>query len=334
VQPRPRHVDWKKLEVPKRTVEVPQEAVEKELERLQRSAADLAKVEQNARTAQPGDVVVVDIESGDFGQRDYVFELGSEQLVDEIEGAVRGLLEGESRAVNWQLRDGSSREGSVTLNELHEKVLPPLDDELAKKVSEFDVLDDLRSDIESKLRAQLEEEANQQFRVATVDELVKASGLDPEGLTVEMRTRELLRGFVRSLQRRGVDPNQYLQLTNTSAADLEMRLRAEAKQAIARELVLEAAAEELGVEVTDEEIRAELREQGEEDKHIDEFFERGGADQVRPDLRMRKALDRIVADVQPISPEQADAREKIWTPEKESEKKSKKLWTPGSKEKS
>jgi trigger factor len=333
VQPRPEPYDWKQLEVPKREVEVPEESVTHELESLQRTVADLSSVD--SRTAQPGDVVVVDIISDGFGQRDYVFELGGERLVDEIEDAVRGLLPGESREVAWELGDGSQRTGSVTLKELHEKVLPPLDDDVAKSVSEYDTLAELRGDIANTIQGRLQEEAEAQFRVSAVDELVKASNVDPEGLTVEMRTRELLQGFIRTLQQRGIDPNAYLQMTNTTAVELEDRLRDEAKQSLARELLLEAVADELGLEVTDEEIRQELREQGEVDEDIDAFFERGGSDRVRPDLRLRKALDRIAAEVKPVSPEQAEARDRLWTPEKEKEKtkESKKLWTPGSKEK-
>lgn len=331
VQPKPDPADWKQLEVPRQAVEVPEETVARELELLQRTAADLSVVED--RTAQPGDVVVVDILSEDgFGQRDYVFELGMERLVDEIENAVHGLLPGETRDVAWELGDGSQRTGSVTLKELHEKVLPPLDDEVAKTVSEYDSLHELRSDIEDRIRERLEEDADVRFRQAAVDELVKASNVDPEGLSVEMRTRELLQGFIRTLQQRGIDPNAYLQLTNTSGAELEQRLRGEAKQSIARELLLEAVADELKLEVTDDEIREELRDQGEADEDIDEFFERGGADRVRPDLRMKKALDRIAAEVKPVSPEQAEASDALWTPEKEKTKTPKKLWTPSSKE--
>jgi trigger factor len=333
VQPRPEPYDWKQLEVPKHEVEVPEESVTHELEALQRTVADLSPVD--SRTAQSGDVAVVDIVSDGFGQRDYVFELGAERLVDEIEDAVRGLVPGETREVSWELGDGSQRTGSVMLKELHEKVLPPLDDDVAKSVSEYDTLAELRGDIEARIRERLEEQANAQFRQAAVDELVKASNVDPQGLSVEMRTRELLQGFIRTLQQRGIDPNAYLQVTNTSAVELEDRLRREAKQSIARELLLEAVADELGLEVTDDEIREELHEQGEADEDIDEFFEHGGADRVRPDLRLRKALDRIAAEVKPVSPEQAEARERLWTPEKEKEKtkESKKLWTPGSKEK-
>jgi trigger factor len=224
----------------------------------------------------------------------------------------------------------------VTLKELHEKVLPPLDDELAKSVSEFDSLVDLRGDIEGKIRERLDEEAETRFRSEAVDELVKASNVEPAGLSVEMRTRELLNGFIRTLQQRGIDPSAYLQFTNTTGPELESRLRDEATRSIARELVLEAVADKLAIEVTDDEIRAELREQDENEADIEEFIANGGADRVRPDLRLKKAVDRIAADVKSISPEQAEAREAIWTPEKEQKKKTKKsdkLWTPGTKEK-
>ena len=338
VQAKPEPADWKKLEVAKRAVEVPEDVVTRELEALQGTVADLSPVD--SRTAREGDVVVVDIVSGGgFGQRDYVFELGGERIVDEIENGVRGLLAGETREVAWELGDGSHKSGTVTLKELHEKVLPPLDDELAKSVSEFDSLADLRGDIESKIRERLDEEAETRFRSEAVDELVKASNVEPADLSVEIRTRELLNGFIRSLQQRGIDPNAYLQFTNTTGPELESRLRDEATRSIARELVLEAVADKLGIEVSDDEIRAELREQDESDADIEEFISNGGADRVRPDLRLKKAVDRIAADVKSISPEQAEAREAIWTPEKEQKKKtkksqtSKKLSTPGSKEK-
>jgi trigger factor len=98
---------------------------------------------------------------------------------------------------------------------------------------------------------------------------------------------------------------------------------------VSRELVLEAVADKLGIEVTDEEIRAELREAGENDEDIDEFIAQGGADNVRDDIRLKRALDRIAAEVKPIAPELHEARESIWTPEKEQPAETPKLWTPG-----
>ncbi len=331
VQPKPEPADWTKLEVPKAEAEVPEEAVQAELETLQRIAAELVPVE--GRPAQEGDTVVIDLVAEDgTAQRDYIVELGSERLVEEVENGVRGLSVGESREIAYELGDGSSRKATVTLNEVKERVLPPLDDELAKASSEFDTLAELRADVEGRLREQIDDQIEGLFRAAAIDELVRRTNFTAVGPLVESRTRELLSGLARSLQERGIDANTYLQLTGQTPEELEQRLRAEATMSVSRELVLEAVADQLGIEVTDDEIREELRAAGESDEDIEAFVAAGGADRVRDDIRLKKALDRIAAEVQPIAPELHEARESIWTPEKDEPAESPKLWTPGSKE--
>src|SRR5579885_3642820 len=174
VQPKPEPADWTALEVPRLEVEVPQEAVQAELEQLQRTVAELVPVE--GRPAQDGDVVVVDLLAEDgSAQRDYVVELGSERLVEEIENGIRGLSAGDEREIAYELADGSRRKATVVVKELKERVLPPLDDELARAASEFDTFDELRDDAEGRLRAQVEDEVEGLFRAAAVDELVKAT---------------------------------------------------------------------------------------------------------------------------------------------------------------
>jgi trigger factor len=152
------------------------------------------------------------------------------------------------------------------------------------------------------------------------------------GPLVEARTRELLTGLARSLEARGIDANTYLELTGQSIEQLNARLYAEASLSVGRELILEAVADKLGLVVTDDEIKDELRAAGESEEDIDAFVEQGGADRVRDDIRLKKALDRIAAEVKPIAPELHEAREAIWTPEQEQPADSPKLWTPGAKE--
>jgi trigger factor len=329
VQPKPEPADWTTLEVPKAEADVPQEAVQAELEALQRTVGELVPVE--GRPAGHGDTVVVDLVADDgSAQRDYVVELGSERLVEEIENGIRGLGAGEERQVAYELADGTKRGATVVVKEIKERVLPPLDDDLARAATEFDTLEELRTDIESRLRAQIDDELEGLFRAAAIDELVKASNVNAAGLLVEQRTRELLNGLARSLEARGIDANTYFRLTGQSPEELNARLYAEASQSVGRELVLEAVADKLGIEVTDDEIREELRAAGESDEDIEEFIERGGADRVRDDIRLKKALDRVAAEVKPIAPELHEARESIWTPGQEQPAEPPKLWTPGS----
>ena len=333
VQPKPEPADWTQLEVPKHEAEVPAEAVQTELEALQKTVGELVPVE--GRPAQDGDTAVIDLIADDgSAQRDYVVDLGSERLVEEIENGIRGLSPGESREIAYELADGTRRNATVNVKELKERVVPPLDDDLAKAASEFDTLDALRAEIEGRLRGQVDDELEGLFRAAAVDELVKATKFSAAGPLVEARTRELVTGLARSLQARGIDADSYLQLTGQSPELLESRLRAEAAMSVARELVLEAVADKLGIQVSDDEIREELRTAGETDEDIEQFVAEGGADRVRDDIRLKKALDRVVAEVKPIAPELHEAREALWTPEQEQEQAAEtpKLWTPGSKE--
>ena len=161
---------------------------------------------------------------------------------------------------------------TVELKELKERVLPPVDDDLARTGSEFDTLAELRADIEGRLLEQVQEDIDARFRAAAVDELVRASNVVATGPLVEARTQELLAGLVRSLQARGIDAGTYLQVTGVTPEDLEARLRAEATQSVARELVLDAVADQLGLEVDDDEIRSDLRQAGETDEDIEEFM--------------------------------------------------------------
>jgi len=339
VQRKPEPADWRTLEVPRLEIDVPAEAVQAQLEELQRTVAEV--VPADGRPAQEGDVAIVDLGSDGEAQRDLVVEVGGGRLLEEIEAGIVGLAPGESREIQYELADGTRRPLTITVKEVREKVLPPLDDGLAHSASEFETLDELRGDVERRIREQLDDEIEGRFRAATVDELVKATDVQPGRLVVEARARELVNGFVRSLQSRGIDLASYFQLTGQTPEALEQRLRAEAAHSVARELVLEAVADKLGLQVDDEEIRAELLEAGEDEADVDAFFAEGGADRVRESIRLRKALDRIVAEVKPISAEQATeraqqeaARASIWTPDKDREQAEQKLWTPSARSES
>jgi trigger factor len=334
VQAPPEVADWQGLEVPAAEAEVPDGLVERELEALRASVAELVPVED--RPAKEGDVLVVDLvdQTGE-AQRDYVVQLGAGRLVEEIERGLRGMSPGETRKITFTSPEGQEKEAEATVKEIKEPVLPPLDDELARAATEFQTLDELRAEIESRLREAIQAELEADFRAAAVDKLVEASKVDVSDSLVEARAGELLSALLRSLERRGLDAETYLQVTGQSADQLRETLRGEAKRAISRELVLEAAADKLGIEVSDDEVRELVREQakaaGEDTEQvIKALWESGRHERLRADLRLKKALDQIVSDVTPIPVELARARESIWTPEKEKPETAAKLWTPGS----
>jgi trigger factor len=135
------------------------------------------------------------------------------------------------------------------------------------------------------------------------------------------------------MRRQGASLETYLQLSGDSAENLIVRLREQAATSVAGELVLEAVADKLGIEVSDEEVDEAFRERFEEPEKVIEQAKAAGAYETeRETMRLARALDRVTTEVERIPPEQAAAREAIWTPDKEKPTDKPKLWTPGSKE--
>jgi trigger factor len=331
VQAKPELPDWKELEVGVAEVEVPEDLVKAELDALRATVAELVPVED--RPVGPDDTVVVDLVAEDETRRDYVVDLGRGAVVEEVERGLVGMSPGETKEISFELADGSSQSLSATVKEIKEKVLPPVDDDLARAATEFETLAELRTDIESRLRDQIEEEVETQFRTNAADALVAASKVDAAGPLVDARTRELLRSFARQVEARGVPLETFLAMTGQQPEELVARLQDEAQRSVARELVLDAAADQLGVEVPDSEVEELVREQAEAlDDDTDEMLvalrESGRFESLREDLRLRKALDQVASEVKRIPLAQAEARDAIWTPDKENPPTETKLWTP------
>jgi len=331
VQAKPELPDWTQLEVGVAEVEVPEELVQHELDALRATVAELVPVED--RPVGPDDTVVVDLVAEDETRRDYVVDLGRGAVVEEVEQGLVGMSAGDTKEMSFELADGSAQSLTATVKEIKEKVLPPLDDDLARAATEFETFAELRADIESRLREQIEEEIETRFRADAADALVAASKVEAAGPLVESRTRELLRGVARQVEARGVELETFLAMTGQQPEELVARLQDEAQRSVARELVLDAVAERLGLDVPDAEVEELVREQAEAvgddaDEMLVALRESGRFESLREDLRLRKALDHVAGEVKRIPLAQAEAREAIWTPDKENPPTETKLWTP------
>jgi len=331
VQAKPEVPEWKELEVGVAEIEVPEELVQHELDALRATVAELVPVD--GRPVGPDDTVVVDLVAEEETRRDYVVDLGRGAVVEEVEQGLLGMSAGETKEMSFELADGASQTLTATVKEIKEKVLPPLDDDLARAASEFETFAELRADIESRLRDQIEDEVETQFRASAADALVAASNVEAAGPLVESRTRELLRGFARQVEARGVPLETFLAMTGQQPEELVARLQDEAQRSVARELVLDAVAEQLGLDVPDADVEELVREQAEAvgddaDEMLAALRDSGRFESLREDLRLRKALDRVASEVKRIPLAQAEAREAIWTPDKENPPTETKLWTP------
>src|SRR5690349_8547073 len=316
--------NYKGLEVGKREPEVSKDDVEAEVERMRESLASLETVE---RASQNGDFVVIDFlgkidgEPFEGGEgRGYLLELGSGRFIPSFEDQLAGVSAGEERDVKATFPEdygaeevaGKDAVFEVTVKEIKEKRLPELDDDFAGEAGGFDSLDELRSDIESKLKQAEDRVIEQEFRQAAVDAAVANAKVDLPHDLVHAKAHEMWHETAHRLQH----------------------------QALKREAVLAAIVDDAGIEVSDEEAFEALREvasrtsENVNEDALRRSFERakeeGRDDALREDIAMRKAVDLLVESAKSIPAEQAEARDKLWTPEKEAEEKSSQIWTPGS----
>ena len=353
VKPKPEVKSYKGMSGVRPPVEVPREAVDQELERLRLTVAELNPVE---REAQAGDFVVIDFAGSIDGEpfeggsgTDYGIELGSGRLISDLEQGLEGMKAGDEKDVPVTFPAdypaehlaGQAASFHVVMKDVKERLLPELDDEFAKSVSEFDTLKELEDDITGRFSEALQEESDRVFRSTVLDDLAKQLSTElPEPL-VRSRMADMTRSMIESLASRGMEMSDYLRLTGQTAEQVVDSLRPQAEDAVRKDLVLEAVADAENIEITDEMVEAFIREQatqGGEDP--DELVSRLMEDPatltaLRIDLRLQKALDIVVDNAKEITPEQAEAREKLWTPEKESEGAAAKpttIWTPGSAE--
>ena len=149
---------------------------------------------------------------------------------------------------------------ATTVKEVKEKRLPDLDDDFAAEAGGFDTLDELRSDIESRLREAHDRAIDGEFREAVVDAAVAESKIDVSKELVHAKAHEMWENTARRLQRQGLDPQQYLQFAGKDEHQLIEDAEPEAETALKREAVLAAIVGAEGVEVTDEELLDSLRQ--------------------------------------------------------------------------
>jgi trigger factor len=350
--------EYKGVEVGRREPVADDEAVEAEISALRERMARLETVEE---PAGEGDFIVIDYLGrlvGDDGEledpfpggegRDQLLELGAGRLVPGFEEQLKGAKAGEERTVAITFPDdygapelaGREARFAVTVSEVKRKDLPELDDAFASDAAGFDTLAELREDVAAKLRENDEARIEAEFREAVLDAVVRESQVDVPDALVDARARELWERMVHQLSHQGIGKEAYLQIAGRSEDELVAEAKPDAEQALRREAVIAAVIEAEGIEPSEGDVLDALqataaRERTTPEKLRQRLEKAGRLDDLREDLAQRAAVELLAEHAKPISVEQAQARDKLWTPEKEAREAGpdageSQLWTPGS----
>ncbi|MGH2954004.1 MAG: trigger factor [Solirubrobacterales bacterium] len=357
VRPRAELGEYRGLEVGRADAEVPDELIDAELHRVREGSASLNPVE---RPAADGDAVLIDYSATIDGEpfegseaRDFLVELGGEGLIEEFDAALTGAAAGDERTVEVTFPDdhqpqdiaGKTATFAVAVKEVREKDLPELDDDFAAEASEFDTLDELRAHLRERIGEALARRGEAEFREAAVDAAAAAASIEVPHELVHARAHEMWERIERSLEARGVSPQAYAQMQGKDREQLVTDAEEDAERALRREATLAAVADAAGIEVSDDELLEALgpgEGKNAPERLLARLRDAGRDNLLRDEVRLRKAADLVAENARPIPLDQATARDKLWTPDKEEAERAEgegaavepgakpgELWTPG-----
>ena len=320
VMPKPELGQYAGLEVPKAEVTVQDADVDAQVERLREEFATLRVVD--LRSVQEGDVVTGDFAGSMLGEpvekatiTDYSLEVGSGQFLPDLERGLVGLHLREEKDIAVSFPEdypdeevaGKTLDFHVTVKEIKEKVLPPLNDELAKDVSEFATLLELRLDIRRKLQSVRDSMVKRQFRALSIKKAVDGAEVDIPSVVVDRQAEILVDEFARSLELRGGSFEEYLKATGATIEQMLMDVRPDAAMAAKAGVVLDAIAAGEGIVISEDELSATVATLAKAGKTEPEALrsrldESGRISSIRQNLLREKTGDFIVEHAVAVAP--------------------------------
>lgn len=324
VKPEVKLGDYKGVEVPAANVEVSEDELNEELTRLQERHAELVVIDEEA--AKQGDTVVIDFDGsvdgvpfeGGKAER-YSLELGSNTFIPGFEDQVIGLATGDFKDVTvtfpetYQAEELANKEAvfKVKVHEIKRKELPALDDEFAKDVSEFDTLDEFKSDLKKQLADRKSKEAEAEREKVLVDKVGENAEVEIPEAMVQSEVQNMVRDFDNRLRAQGMNLDMFLGFSGQTVEDLKEQMKVDAEKRVRNNLVLEQIAKAEDIDASEEEINKELQDMADAYKRSPEEIRNilaanGSLGSLREDVLLRKTIQFLIANAKEVAAEKSE----------------------------
>ena len=302
---------YKDLEV---SVEASKEVTDEEVDaKLESERKNLSELVVKEGAAENGDTVVIDFVGSvdgvefDGGKgENHSLELGSGQFIPGFEDQLVGAKAGDEVEVkvtfpeDYQATDlaGKAAVFVTKVNEVKAKEVPALDDELAKDLDdEVETLDELKAKYRKELEAAKEIAYDDAVEGAALDLAVEnAEIVELPAEMVEDEVHRAMNEFMGNMQRQGISPEMYFQITGTTQEDLHKQYEAEAESRTKTNLVVEAVAKAEGFEATEEEINAEIEQLAADyNMPVEQVRNLLSPEMLKHDITVKKAVNVITS---------------------------------------
>ena len=316
VKPEVELSEYKGIEAEKETVKVPAAEVKAELNRL---AQRNARTETVERKAKKNDTVDIDFDGSIDGvpfeggkAEHHALTLGSGTFIPGFEDQLIGCKAGDEKDVvvtfpaDYHAEELAGKEAvfKCKVHKVEETILPEIDDEFAKDVSDTcETLDDLKKEISDRLKKQKQEAADHDFEEKVLDALIEKLQADIPEAMIESQIDSIVQDFGYRIQMQGMTLDQYLKMTGTEAGAFRAMFRTQAERQVKTRLALEKVAELEGIAVSDTQLDEEYAKMAEQYKmDVEKVKSLVAADALRDDLKVSDALELVKKNAKVIKP--------------------------------
>ncbi|MCR5384968.1 MAG: trigger factor [Saccharofermentans sp.] len=312
------------VEVPFKDQVVTDEDVDAEIERMRKRNASLEEVED--RPAAEGDTVTIDYEGfkdgvafeGGKGEG-YNLKLGSKSFIPGFEDQVIGHNVGENFTIEVKFPEdyhaedlkGADATFNVTIHAIKTEVVPELDDEFAKDVSEFDTLDELKADVRTKQQERADKDNKSGFENETVRAVCDNCEIDIPEPMIQNEVEQMADDQAARMSNQGIALDMYLQYVGQSMDDFKKSLEPMARVRVKSSLVIEKITEKINPEVSDEDYEEELKTIANSYKmDLDEVKKSIGDDSafIKDSIRARKTVEYLASKAVKVEPKEPEVK--------------------------
>lgn len=306
--------DYKGIEVKKFNTKVSKKDIDNALEQARDKNARTVTVED--RALEMKDISTIDFEGfvdgvafeGGKGEN-FELTIGSGQFIPGFEEQLVGMKIGEEREINVKFPDeyhaenlaGKDAMFKVKLISIKSKVLPELDDEFAKDISEFNTLEEYKKDVEKKLKEEKEKQAEADKEAQAIEKIVENTEVNIPDSMIEDQMEQMVEQFNANLSYQGLNLETYCKYLGTTVEAFKETLKPQATKDVKLKLALEYIAKTENITATDEDINAKIDELAKEygNENADslknnENIKKYMSERVLQDKTLKVVLDNVV----------------------------------------
>jgi len=305
--------DYRAYRLEPRSVVVEPETVQQVLRTIQQEETISEPVE---RAAQLGDGVEISLtgrrsDGTPIIQQEHIRVLlepddeAKESLLTNLVDAVIGMTSGEEKTFTMILPDdfpqeelrGTEAHFDVSVHEVYNRIVPEIDDDLARSVGSFDTLQALETQIEADLLQAEQEKTDQEYLNQVLEDIVAQARVEYPPIVLEEELNDLVNEVAETVRdRTRLSLDDYLRLQNKTQEDLRQDLIPQAQKRIKQRLVLQELVRREGLTVTEEEVDdyiETLNAQGKDSASMDKFLAEGGRVTIKNHLLLQKTFQRL-----------------------------------------